>query len=401
MKRSLLIILVLCGSIYAETIQRDRTALRQGPGAWHPMLFELTKGSEVSVLRTEGNWVYVAVENEKGYISAKSLVGKSSAPDVFASMSNQKASTRVSHSAISAAVKGFADRFSRKLNLNPHSTTFEGESQLSDQHYQVFAANTISPKKLKKLNKQFKLKKLSKDKPFSFSEEGSGLAIAAKLKSAGLVSDPDLVAYVNNVGAFVAERSHGYDIHFTFYILDQDGVNGYACPGGIVFITRGALELMRSEAELACFLGHEISHVVYRHGMKEMEERKEMIMADNVFDEMNDELDVSDETIQLSHELDDLALNAYETIFHGRLSNYEEEADEVGLLYAARAGYDPKAMISLLDRVGKSNSVAGAEHYSVSQNKLRIKRIKSYLKQKPFKGKQGLVLHEKRFMKHH
>lgn len=397
MKRSILIFTILSSIILSDTIQRDRTALRSGPGAWFPKLYEIQKGAEVKVLQAEGNWVKVKLGGELGYISAKALKGKSSNPDVFASMAMQNANPQVSKSAISAAVKGFADRFSRKLELDPDVIAYRDHSAVDFSGYDEFVSQTIDPKAHRKVKKKLKLKKLPKDQPFTFSEEGSGLAIAAKLKTLGLVSDPGLNRYVNYVGSFVAEQSHGYDIPFEFFILDIDGVNGYACPGGIIFITRGALDQMQSEAELACFLGHEISHVVFRHGMKEMEERKEMIMADNVFDEMSMELKVSSDIKLADDELDDLALDSYETIFHGRLSNYEEEADEIGLLYAARAGYEPKAMISLLKRIGSSKSVSGAEHYSKSQNLLRIDRLKKYLKDKTFKGKYQQ--HKQRFAK--
>lgn len=383
--------------LYAETIQRDRTALRKGPGAWFPLIVELNKGTDVKILKANEVWVEVQIGANSGFVSAKALEGKSEkSKDVFARMAMMKPSTQVSQAGVSAAIKGFADRFSSRLEADPTTLNYIVNYETNFHTYEVFKKNTLSEKQLKKLRRKFRLSKLGKDRPFTFSEEGSGLAVAAKLASLGLVKNPILEQYINIVGTYVAEQSHGYDIPFRFFILDQDGVNGYACPGGIIFITRGAVELMHSEAELACFLGHEITHVVYRHGMQEMEERKEMIIAGNAFDDLSNTIGESTEDRRVSLELDDIALDSYETIFQGRLGDYEEEADEIGLLYAARSGYEPQAMLDFLKRVGSTHSMQGTEHYSPAQNDLRIKRLSKYLKHKRWQ-KKGLTLHTERF----
>lgn len=399
MKLKLIALVLFSSLLLGQTVQRDRTALREGPGAWYPLISELSTGTQVKIVKALENWVEVQSGNQTGYISARALQKKSEPQDVFAQMAKQSTGTQVGHAGVTAAVKGFADRFSKRLAGDPGTLNYIQALSLNTRSYSTFREETIASKTLRKLRRKLRLPKLKKDKPFSFSEEGSGYAIAAKLGTLGLVKDAGLEQYVNQVGTFVAEQSQGYDISFKFIILDQDGVNGYACPGGIIFITRGAIELMRSEAELACFLGHEISHVVNRHGMKEMEERKEMIVSGNAFDEMSMSVGESADITEVSQDLDDMALNSYETIFKGRLGKYEQEADEHGLLYAARSGYDPKAMIEFLKRVGKSNSIQGSEHYSDSQNDLRIKRISKFVSGKPFKGRKEFSQQTKRFRK--
>ena len=132
--------------------------------------------------------------------------------------------------------------------------------------------------------------------------------------------------------------------------------------------------------------------------MKEMEERKEMIIAGNAFEEMSNTVGESDEMRKISQDLDDIALDSYETIFHGRLGEYEEEADEIGLLIAARSGYNPNAMIHFLKRIGSSHTNQNSEHYSSSQNELRINRITKYLDHKRWKNKD-FALHKERFNK--
>src|SRR5207247_6674767 len=79
------------------------------------------------------------------------------------------------------------------------------------------------------------------------------------------VQDPAIHKYVSLVGTALAEHSERPGLAWTFIVLDTDGVNAFASPGGIVHITRGALGLITNEAELAGVLGHEIGHVAHKH----------------------------------------------------------------------------------------------------------------------------------------
>ena len=78
----------------------------------------------------------------------------------------------------------------------------------------------------------------------------------------GVVQDPAIHKYVSLVGTAMAQQSDRPNLPWTFVVLDTDGVNAFASPGGFVHITRGALGLIRNEAELAGVLGHELAHVV-------------------------------------------------------------------------------------------------------------------------------------------
>ena len=90
-----------------------------------------------------------------------------------------------------------------------------------------------------------------------------GRDLAATLVGAApLVTDVRLQRYVNSVGRWVASQSERPDLPWQFGILDAPQLNAFAVPGGTILITRGLLERMRNEAELAGVLGHEITHVV-------------------------------------------------------------------------------------------------------------------------------------------
>ena len=102
------------------------------------------------------------------------------------------------------------------------------------------------------------------------------------LGAAPLVADPGLQAYVNRVGRWVASQTERPDLPWHFGVIDSPAINAFAAPGGYVLITRGALALMESEAELAGVLAHEIAHVDQKHII-------EAIRRSSVFVQVRDE----------------------------------------------------------------------------------------------------------------
>jgi predicted Zn-dependent protease len=86
------------------------------------------------------------------------------------------------------------------------------------------------------------------------------------LSKYGMVKNPNLQAYVNQVGQRLAAQSHRADLKWTFTALDSPEINAFALPGGYVYVTRGLLAHMESEADMAGVIGHEIGHVTARHG---------------------------------------------------------------------------------------------------------------------------------------
>jgi predicted Zn-dependent protease len=193
-----------------------------------------------------------------------------------------------------------------------------------------------------------------------------------------------VVDYINEVGNLVVDATDVYDISFKFFVLDTDLVNGCACPGGIVFITRGMLQLIRTEAELATVLAHEIAHVARHHGMLEMEERKNQIMADDAFTEMDMEFEnlgiEQDEDIKaVEEEMEQLSFEIFETLVNGRLEQYEKEADELAVIFASRAGYNGEALLTLLQRLRNKSSQTTNEHYTQDQICERIDMLQNYM----------------------
>ncbi|HEX6065983.1 MAG TPA: M48 family metalloprotease, partial [Longimicrobiales bacterium] len=84
-------------------------------------------------------------------------------------------------------------------------------------------------------------------------------------QSLGLVNDAELQAYVRRIGMELARASERPELPWRFGVIDDPTPNAFALPGGPVYITRGLMSLMNSEAELASVLGHEIGHITARH----------------------------------------------------------------------------------------------------------------------------------------
>lgn len=89
------------------------------------------------------------------------------------------------------------------------------------------------------------------------------------LQQYGAYDDPKIQAYVNEIGQRLAAKSHRSNLKYTFTVLDSDEVNAFATPGGYIYITRGIMAYLNSEAELAAVIGHEIGHVAARHAVRQ------------------------------------------------------------------------------------------------------------------------------------
>ena len=102
-----------------------------------------------------------------------------------------------------------------------------------------------------------------------------GSDVSAKIRQRfGVVQDAAVHKYVALVGTMLTEQTTRPKLPWTFIVLDTDGVNAFAAPGGFVHITRGALALIKSEAELAGVLGHEIAHVAQKHTVNAIQKSK-------------------------------------------------------------------------------------------------------------------------------
>lgn len=153
------------------------------------------------------------------------------------------------------------------------------------------------------------------------------------LKVYGLYDDQSIQEYVNRVGTKVAKNSDWPDAEFKFFVLDDESINAFTTGCCYVYIHRGLLNYLDSEAELASVLGHEVAHVTANHPGK----RKTQGILANVAAMAATLLTGSNAVGQLAN----LGAGAW---MQGYGRENEMEADRLGLVFATRAGYEPDAM---------------------------------------------------------
>lgn len=179
------------------------------------------------------------------------------------------------------------------------------------------------------------------------AEIGSGVA-ANLLGAAPLVQDEKLQAYVNRLGWWLALQTERADLTWHFGVLDSESVNAFAAPGGYVFVTRGLLLRMRNEAELAGVMAHEIAHVLKRHHLQAIQKNAQTGLAAGLASLAADSSKHPD--------LADKAIGAGTELYARGLDKGDEfEADRMGVVIAARAGYDPYGLPAVLQTLGAIN----------------------------------------------
>ena len=175
-------------------------------------------------------------------------------------------------------------------------------------------------------------------------ERTIGEDVSAKIRERfGVVQDPAVHRYVTLVGTALAQQSDRSRLAWTFIVLDTDGVNAFASPGGFVHITRGALGLVRNEAELAGVLSHEVGHVVRKHTVNAIQKNK-LVAAG-----------VTQAAGGRSELLSRMANQAYAMVLENSFDRGDElDADRVGVQLALKVGYAP-ALGDFLTRLDERN----------------------------------------------
>jgi len=148
---------------------------------------------------------------------------------------------------------------------------------------------------------------------------------------------PELQALVKDIGTRLAESSERSHLIFRFTLLDSDQVNAFALPGGYIYITRGLLAYLNSEAELAGVLGHEIGHVTARHSVRQQAGSSLAGLAG---------LAVAFKTG--SRTAYDAASILGSALISGYGRKMELEADSLGARYLAKNDYTPQALIDVI-----------------------------------------------------
>jgi len=181
-------------------------------------------------------------------------------------------------------------------------------------------------------------------------------AAAVLLGASKPVNDPALQRYVNRVGRWVANQTSRAHLPWRFAVLNSPQVNAFATPGGNIFITDGLLRTLNGEAELAAVLAHEIAHVIQKHHIQAMSSLNTsglsgvLKLAGQTSAGKNNQL-----TTAMVGQVKDVYLRGLD-------KDDEFEADRMGVVIASRAGYDPFALVSVLQTLDSINP----EHSSLA-----------------------------------
>jgi len=159
-------------------------------------------------------------------------------------------------------------------------------------------------------------------------------------KEYGIYESPELQRYVNEVGQRMARTSHRPQLAYHFTVVDSPEINAFALPGGYVYITRGLLAYLNSEAELAAVLGHEIGHVTARHSVQQYSAATAANVGATILGVLVPQLGG-----QAGQTVVGLLGNS---LLSGYSRDHELEADRLGAEYLARSGYNPQAMIKVI-----------------------------------------------------
>ena len=168
--------------------------------------------------------------------------------------------------------------------------------------------------------------------------------------SMGLVKDEGLQEYVNQLGQRLAAQSERPNLPWTFSVVDDPTVNAFAVPGGFIYMTRGMMSHLTSEAQLVGILGHEIGHVTARHSVSQMSRAQlanlglglGMILAPEELQPLGQVAGAGLQLLFLSFSRDD-----------------ERQSDELGVQYMTELGYDPAELAGVFEMLGKLGEQSG------------------------------------------
>jgi predicted Zn-dependent protease len=199
-----------------------------------------------------------------------------------------------------------------------------------------------------------------------FMSESDELEMGKKMheqliKSAPIYQDDKLSAYVNRIGQKIVKNSHRTDIKYHFTIIDSPDINAFALPGGYIYINRGLLVFLASEAQLAAVLAHEIGHITARHVVKQDAARTGAST-----------LSVLSVFTTGSAVLGDVTNLVSSAAVKGYGREMELEADGLAAEYLFNSGYDPQAMVEAI------GVLKDQEKFSRYRAKTEGKKTKSY-----------------------
>ena len=217
-------------------------------------------------------------------------------------------------------------------------------------------------------------------------EEKIGRKLAERIeKRYDLVEDIDNLKRIEKIGEHLKKISEIKEINYHFNIINQEGVNAFAFPGGFIYITSDLLDYVHSDDELAAIIAHEMGHVICQHSIKQMQDNRKMKLV-----ELFAVLLTGDPAVGLIGELTTI------TVLNNYRREYEEEADLTALeLLNKSPDYHPVALLTFFERVHSKDYFKPNINLGIFQTHpdidYRMENIKKYLTDNNIKIERSLT----------
>ena len=169
-------------------------------------------------------------------------------------------------------------------------------------------------------------------------------------QSIGFYKDPAVNAYVADLGKRMAAVSERPDLPWEFHVVDDAAVNAFAIPGGFIYVTRGLMSAINSEAELAGVIGHEIAHVTHRHSVQQISKSQLAQLGLGIGSILSSDI----------AKFGQLAGAGLGLLFLKYGRDAENQADQSGFRYALGQNYDVRTMPNVFVTLGRLSEASGA-----------------------------------------
>ncbi len=366
---------------------RRSNYVRKGPGSFHEVLVAVKKDVPLSVLERKEGWLRVKLPDDRtGWIAKTSVrSGTSTDQSSMDQVTDEWTSTEATESGVAAAVRGFQmdveglEEGAIKDVLTYIKSTPKITAQDVEHFRRPLETGDRSDLDLGDLDVD-----LEEFDP-SVKEKQVGFSVASRLVSKGLVQDQRVQRYLTLMTEQLTAETPYYNVNFDVVMIEGEGPDAFACPGGIIFLTRGVFAHFENEAQVAGLLGHEIAHVVRHHGMAEMDEREVRRKAKGAFAELEEATKDDDEKYeQVEDDLSKMMEESYERVVNDRLLKYEKEADLIAAALLGEAGYSPMGIVEAVERMTAlrmNDPNLFNEGYLETKNaKERLREIKSFVR---------------------
>jgi predicted Zn-dependent protease len=175
-------------------------------------------------------------------------------------------------------------------------------------------------------------------------------ASAQVAQSIGLYRDAKVQSYVSEIGERMAAQSERPNLPWEFHVVDDAAVNAFAIPGGFIYVTRGLMSSINTEAELASVLGHEIGHVTHRHSVQQISKAQLAQLGLGIGSILSSDI----------ARFGQLASAGLSLLFLKYGRDAENQADQSGFRYALQQNYDVREMPKVFQTLSRISESGGA-----------------------------------------